>query len=87
MTQEELGEYEQMPGAIYTGTTDDPGPRAREHERNGYSGKMYYARTSNMKLKEDKMLERGEFPHNKQEKSGQDEGEGYIYIIVGKKFS
>ena len=76
-------------GVIYAGSTKDPEERADQHERNGFSGTMYYAKTQNMRLAENRLLKsrKGDYRYNDHETSNQDEKPGYVYLIKGRKYS
>ncbi len=67
------------------GTKREPKLRAREYERQGYSGIMFYAKTSNIKFAENDLLElANKFEdgyNNKHRKSNLRSVPGYIYII------
>ena len=67
-------------------STDDVKRRTKEHEREGYSGVVYYSQTKNMMRAEDELLE---YPHryNKDKVSGAQEQPGYVYVIKGRKSS
>lgn len=70
---------------IRAGSTNNPNRRKGEYAREGYRGKMYYARTKNMKTAETKLLSQHNFKHNQQVTSNQQPEEGYIYVIQGRK--
>jgi len=72
--------------SIYSGSTDDPQRRAREHEREGYSGTMYYWHTQNMKHAENQLLEKKP-RHNIEYTSNAKPEPGYVYAIHGSKRS
>ena len=78
-TQEELQGIAAQPGSIYVGSTEDVERRKGQHERDGFSGKLYYARTANMKKAEDKLLKdlyRGK--HNSHKRSNAEETDGCV---------
>ncbi len=85
VTQEQLFTIAQEKYAVYGGSTDDPERRAREHSREGYSGKMFYADTKNMMQAEDRLLRTGNFRYNIQGSSNADQSPGYVYVIKGVK--
>ena len=77
---------------IRVGATKRPiQERAQEYERDGFSGIMFYADTTNMKYAENRLLklakEKGAAIHNEHKKSNVGEEEGFVYIIQGKKFN
>ncbi len=79
-------------GVIRVGATGrEPEVRAKEYEGKGYSGKMFYAETTNMKLAENKLLqlasENEAGRHNDHQNSNVGNQNGYVYIIQGKKFN
>ena len=82
----ELKEIGQKRGASYVGSTVNLDGRADQHERDGYSGVMFYFRTKNMMRAEDELLE---YPgvHNVYEWSGAQAKPGYVYVIKGRKYS
>lgn len=84
--QVDLYEIADQNFSIRCGATIDPSARAKQYERYGYSGTMYYSETQNMKKAENKLLENYTFLHNIYERSGVDSEPGYIYIIKGKRF-
>ena len=75
-------------GVIYVGSTEDPEERADQHERNGFSGTMYYAETQNMKQAENKLFDakKGSYRYSDHQASNQEEEPGYVYLIKGKKY-
>ena len=81
-----LKEIGQEKGAIYVGSTDDVKRRTKEHEREGYSGVVYYSKTKNMMRAEDELLKHPGI-HNKDKESGAQEQPGSVYVIKGRKFS
>ena len=56
-----------------------------QYEYEGYSGKMYYSKTKNMKHAENKLFEIRVPPNNSQAKSNVSDESGYVYVIVGTK--
>ena len=66
----------------YVGITIDPKRRRGQHERNGYNRIMYCARTQNMELAENKLLEACPGDENIQLYSNASPDPGYVYIIV-----
>jgi hypothetical protein len=87
VSQAELNEIAQEVGSIRVGATEhNPNKRANQYEDEGYSGVMYYSKTTNMQLAENKLLEHNT-RHNKHKRSNIGDGPGYVYVIVGKKFS
>jgi hypothetical protein len=84
-SQAELNEIAQEKGSIRVGSTKDPIRRAGEYEREGYSGTMYVAKTTNMKYAANKLLKLNP-RHNVYSSSNADEDDGYVYVLKGKKF-
>ncbi len=79
----DLAWYIQQGQAEYTGATGrSPEKRAYEHSRNGYSGTMYYTSTSNMKRKENELIDMCRTCNNKMRRSGMQQKPGYVYVIV-----
>ena len=74
-------------GAVRSGSTADIQRRAREYERQLYSGDIYYSTTQNMKAAEDKLLQAGPGRHNVQKTSGAQSKPGTAYVVQGKKYS
>ena len=85
-TFNELQQIAAQSGGIRVGATDDPNRRANEHEREGYSGQMYYFKTENMRKAEDKLLEQAPGIHNVQQRSNAEDKPGYVYAIKGRKY-
>ena len=88
-TQAKLcGKKGATPGVVRVGSTNDIKTRKQQYQREGYSGKMFYARTKNMKKAEDRLLQYKSKPrHNQQRHSNNEEKPGYLYAIKGKKKS
>ena len=78
---------------IRVGATKRPiQERAQEYERDGFSGIMFYADTTNMKYAENRLLELAKrhentARHNEHHYSNVGEENGYVYVIQGKKFT
>ena len=74
-------------GSFYVGATerDRCDDRVREHESKGFSGTFCYTDTQNMRLAEDKLLDKSPYGYlyNDQKKSNVQEKPGYIYLING----
>jgi len=87
VTQQELHSIAEEKFSIYVGATIDANRRRTEHQRAGISGTMYYASTTNMRQAEDKLLSFGKYAHNRHGESGKEEGDGFVYVIQGKKFN
>ena len=85
VSQAELNEIAQQYNSIRVGATKDLDVRANQYEREGYSGIMYIAKTTNMQYAEDKLLEH-DTRHNIHKTSNVDNGSGYVYVINGKKY-
>ena len=67
---------------VRTGSTENPDERRRDYVyKRGYSGVMYVAKTKNMKLREDQLLQQRKFEDNIHKISNQVEGPGYVYLI------
>lgn len=73
-------------GSIRVGSTETPYIRKGTYEVKGYSGTMYFAKTSNMMKAEDKLLAIKTFLYNKQKYSNVPEEKGYVYVIQGRKY-
>ena len=84
-TQTELQIIIERNGSIRVGATKRIEDRRGEYQRDGYTGKMYYARTENMKLAENKLLRKRKPPDNKQSESNTTEEGGYVYVINGQR--
>ena len=57
-----------------------------DHEREGYSGNVYYAETKNMICAEDELLSKRSYLYNTHKLSNQPEGKGYVYLIHGRRY-
>ena len=68
------------------GATENPGERAQQYAREGYSGQMYQSRTQNMRKAEDRLLQQGG-THNVQERSNAPDKPGYVYALKGRKYN
>nr|MDO8112914.1 hypothetical protein [Candidatus Sigynarchaeota archaeon] len=79
-SQKELNKIAPVKGAIRTGRTLDPQTRAKQYEKEGYGGTMFFADTTNMKKAENKLLG-NDLRHNTQEKSNAHDEPGKIYVI------
>ena len=67
----------------YVGRTNDVDRRRGEHERDGRTGKFYYAETQNMKKAENKLISMCKTcPGNIQRSSNAPETSGFVYVIV-----
>ena len=67
---------------VRAGSTINPDERRRDYVYNrGYSGTMYVAKTKNMQLREDQLLQQRRFKDNIHTTSNQVAGPGYIYLI------
>lgn len=75
----------QSHGAVRSGSTTQVQQRAQQYSRDGYSGTMYYSSTTNMKMRENELLQAGTNRHNVQRKSGAQPKPGDVYTIKGKK--
>lgn len=90
-TRDELLDLCHEDESIYAGSAykDRLDKRIEEHERNDYSGTVYYRETDNMKKAENKLLKEkpGGFPYNIQQESNRQDGEsGCVYVISGRKY-
>ena len=65
------------PGAIRVGSTGDIAARQSQYQHEGYSGTIYYARTENMRVAEDRLLQGKKPRHNEHRVSNSDEERGY----------
>lgn len=67
------------------GSTVDPERRRKEYVREGYTGEMQYAKTTDMRRAEDRLLStckgNNSCPANVQRQSNQKHKEGYVYTI------
>ena len=89
VSQRELHEMiETEFGIIRCGAAANCNNRAKDYERQGYSGRMFFARTENMMKAEDSLLEAGQNNqnciHNIHRVSNMQEEPGFVYIIKGK---
>ena len=67
---------------VRTGSTEDPDMRRRDYVyKDGYSGVMYVAETTDMQLAEDQLLHQQNFRDNIHQTSNQVAGPGYVYLI------
>lgn len=87
VTQKELKQIAEHPNSSYTGSTINVKSRTRDHERKGRNGELYYAKTTNMKKAEDRLLKSSEWPNNRQKQSNRKDEKGFIYVIKDKKSS
>jgi hypothetical protein len=73
------------PIGVYIGATRrPPEKRCYEHEREGKTGLMYFAKTTNMKHAETRLITSATRPkYNQQQQSGMPETKGFVYVIVG----
>ena len=83
-TEEKL--YEYIPRGVYTGGTEDPERRAKQHERNLNlldRRVMYCWKThTSMQKAENRLLKGRSFRLNDHNVSNAADGPGYVYIIV-----
>ncbi|CAF0744275.1 unnamed protein product [Brachionus calyciflorus] len=84
VTQKELNEIVQEKNSIRVGSTGNPQQRAQQLEAEGYAGTMYVAKTTNMQLAENKLLEY-QPRHNERLKSNAPNDEGFVFLIKGRK--
>ena len=82
--QKNLHRHAAKPGSVYVGSTVNPQQRAQQHTSSGFSGQMYFAKTSNMKQAENKLLGNGP-RHNSHTSSNAAASPGYVYVINGRK--
>lgn len=87
VTQKELKQIAEQSSSSYTGSTINVKNRTRDHERNGRDGVLYYAKTTNMRKAEDRLLKSSEWPDNRQKQSNRKEDKGYVYVIKDKTTS
>ena len=66
--------------SIRAGSTTDPISRATQYEYEGYSGTMYFAKTSNMEFAENKLLQY-KMRYNIHLESNAPNDHGYVYVI------
>ncbi|KAH9397937.1 hypothetical protein TYRP_019309, partial [Tyrophagus putrescentiae] len=76
VTQKELKQIAEQSSSSYTGSTINVKNRTRDNERNGRDGVLYYAKTTNMRKAEDRLLKSSEWPDNRQKQSNQKEDKG-----------
>lgn len=86
VSQAELNEIAQENNSIRVGSTIDPCVRANQYEREGYSGTMYVAKTTNMQYAENKLLEH-DTRHNVHSLSNASNDDGFVYVINGRKYN
>ena len=86
VTQAELNDIAQQNNSIRVGGTTNPDTRANQYERQGYSGIMYAAKTTNMQYAENRLLDH-DTRHNVHSNSNVGNDSGYVYVINGKRFS
>ena len=67
-------------------TTRDPRTRAKEYENEGYCGTMYTAKSDNIMVAEDQLLDDYPGKYNIQLSSGVQPVPGYVYIIMGSRY-
>ncbi|CAF0986045.1 unnamed protein product [Brachionus calyciflorus] len=84
VTQRDLNEMAQEKNSIRVGSTVDPQQRAYQYQAEGYAGTMFVAKTANMLLAEDKLLEH-QTRHNVHMRSNAPNDEGFVYVIKGRK--
>lgn len=74
---------------IRVGAAINPRNRSKQYERDGYSGKMFYAKTTNMKKAENTLLSNCDVNDacelNSHKKSNVVNKKGTVYIIKGKR--
>ena len=85
VSQKELHQITGQKGSVYVGSSVDIQQRTGQHQREGYSGTVYYASTDNMMRAEDKLLQQNPGRHNIQQQSNAEQGKGYVYGIKGRK--
>ena len=68
----------------YVGSSNSLSRRVDQHQRNGFSGDMYYFKTKNMMNAEDILLQHPGI-YNVHVWSGAQEKPGYVYVLTGKK--
>ena len=89
VSQADLNRIAQQNNSIRVGSTKNPrtaNSRANQYEREGYSGTMYMAKTTNRQYAEDRLLDY-DTRHNVQKLSNSKTEDGYVYVINGKRFS
>lgn len=70
---------------IYVGATVDHLSRKYQHQRDGYTGGMYLAKTDNQVRDEDKLLELSHCPKDDRF-GGTPQSPGYVYVIQGRRW-
>ena len=83
--QRDLEEIIEWHGSIRTGATTRIGARRGEYQNEGYTGTMYYAKTQNMMLAEDRLLAIRVPRYNEHANSNAPEDKGYVYVINGQR--
>ena len=85
VNQQELRKISEAPQTVRVGASGNVDSRANQYEREGYSGVMYYAKTSNQMRAEDKRLEHAHV-HNRHQYSNAAAAPGYVYAIKGRRY-
>lgn len=86
VSQKELKDIAEGYGVIRAGATNDIKRRIGQYERDGYSGEVYFAKTTNMKYAENSLLHNYYFRHNVHQSSNVSDEPGYVYVIKGKRY-
>ena len=60
--------------------------RIKAYKESGFSGTLYYAEITNMRVAEDALLKQKKFKWNTQTQSNRKEEPGYIYLIIGRRY-
>lgn len=82
--QKNLKRHAHKTNAIRHGVTTDPARRAKQYSQINFDGTMHYAKTSNMKARENEFLKNFPTKNNVQKKSNAPAKPGYIYTFNGK---
>ena len=75
------------PRTIRVGATKNIRDRINQYKNDRYSGKFYYAKTTNMRYDENKLLSQCSYVHNVHKKSNISNKKGNVYAIKGRKYS
>ena len=71
---------------IRAGATKNIRERINKYKNERYSGTVYFAKTTNMKKTENKLLGQRLYAHNVHRKSNSSNKKGFVYAIKGKRY-
>lgn len=80
-----LCDFSQQARTIHVGATNDHLARKYQHQRDGYSGGMYLAKTDNQVRDENKLLELSNRQKGQQFGSTP-QSAGFVYVIQGRRW-